>query len=135
MNFVNKLSGSLQGIVACELPDFDHSKIYTDLMVEDHYDSLAPLKRLISRNINKVVDDCKHFKIGKSGAPKDRFAKYQGYKKMLLLCRSADAYVVDVLEAYYNEKYFDYPNNDNKKMGSACAMTDRGSYFLYMVIS
>lgn len=134
MKFTKKLSDSLQGIALGELPDFDQEKIYTDLLVVDHYADFAPLKRVITRNINKVVDNCKHFKIGKTGAPKERFAKYNGYKKMLLLCECSNAYVVDLLESYYNEKYFDYPNNDNKKMGSACAMTDRGRYYLYMVV-
>ncbi|MCR4561130.1 MAG: hypothetical protein K5685_13715 [Bacteroidales bacterium] len=115
--------------------DFANANIFTDYLIVDKGSEIPALKRLITRNINSIIPVCKSFKIGKTGCPDNRFVNYKNYDKMILLCQSSDCSVIEVLEAYYNQKYFQHPKNDNKWLGSAGIMTNSENlYFLYMVI-
>lgn len=127
------LSG-LQGFLSSCAPCFP-SGISTGLLVSARKsDNLAALKRRISKSVNLLVDGCKSFKIGKSGCPKGRFSNYSGYSRMLLLCKSRCASVIETLEAYYNCKYRHHPKCDNVNGGSASYMSESGLYFLYVVL-
>lgn len=112
-----------------------NDNIYTDYLVEDDGEEIPALKRRITRNINTIIPHCKSFKIGKTGCPDNRFVNYKDYSKMVLLCHSADCGVIEVLEAYYNQKYFNHPKNDNQRLGSAGIMSNSDNlYYLYIVI-
>lgn len=110
--------------------------IYDDFLVTDsRRRSLATLKRGITRGINTIIAGCNGFKIGKTGVPADRAAAYRSYSRMFLLCRSRSRGVIEVLEAYYNEKYHGAYGNDNSNRGSAGVMANsHGCYYLYIVV-
>lgn len=114
---------------------FRNENIFTDCLVVDNNSEIPALKRLITRSINKIVKQCKSFKIGKTGCPDNRFANYKDYDRMILLCQSSDCGIIEVLESYYNQKYFAHPKNDNQRIGSAGIMSNSDSlYFLYIVV-
>ncbi len=127
----NGLQGFLQSCASC----FALGSIDTDLMVAaKKSDNLAAVKRIITKNVNLLIDGCKSFKIGKSGVPKRRFANYSGYSRMVLLCQSRCASVIEHLEAYYNTKYRNHAKCDNINGGSAADMSGSGLFFLYVVL-
>ena len=129
------VSKGLQGFLSSCTPCFPLGGISTDfLVVAKKTDNLAALKGKITKVVNSLVDGCKHFKIGKSGSPKGRFANYSEYSRMVLLCQSRCASVIETLEAYYNSKYRVHPKCDNINGGSASDMTGSGSFFLYVVL-
>lgn len=112
-----------------------------DYLIDQDYKKLSTsaLKRQISAVINQYIkEDINGFKIGKTGNPKKRnkSSDYKEYEQMYLLCMTKDQVLIEELESYYTDKYFDNPKNDNKKRGSAnksVAIVD-GKHFLYMVI-
>lgn len=118
--------------------DFDgisNERIFTDYLVEETDQEYRTLKGMMTRRINKIISQGGRFKIGKSGNPDGRFSSYQGYSSMFLLCKSSDMGTIEVLETYLNNKYYNYPNCDNERGGSAGLMTNRyQDYYLYLVV-
>lgn len=119
-----------------ELTEFTGKNIVTDF--HKFFDSKeeTEAKKHATRSINKIVAQCKDFKIGKSGVPQTRKYAHSGFDKLYVIIESLDGDFIDELESHYNEKFFDNPKNVNKKKGSAGVMTDEGyGYFLYVVVN
>lgn len=117
-----------------EKPSFLGDIDADSLVVAKKTDNLSAVKRRITKSVNLLIDGCKRFKIGKTGVPERRFANYGGYDRMVLLCKSRCASVVETLEAYYNCKYRNHPKCDNIRGGSAADMSVGGKFFLYVVL-
>lgn len=119
-----------------DLEGIDNSKVFDDYLLEDNGQDYRIMKSVITRRIEKIITNVDRFKIGKTGYPDGRVSNYPEYSAMYLLCHSNDRATIEVLEAYYNQKYCDYDYCDNQRKGSAGIMTNRHKdYYLYIVVA
>lgn len=118
-----------------DLEGIDSSKIFIDYLLEDKGQEYKTIKSIVTRRIETIIKDCKRFKIGKTGYPDQRISNYSNYSAMYLLCHSDDRATIEVLEAYYNQKYCEHQRCDNQRVGSAGIMTNKyNDYYLYIVV-
>lgn len=98
-------------------------------------DNLSVVKRTLTRRINRMIRDCRGFKIGRTSAPEKRSGKYEKYKTMQVLC-AARQDIIQELEDYYIHRFLEDPRNDNKNRGSAgpAGTTIDGRHYLYVVM-
>ena len=117
----------------------DISQFSEEDIVIDYVKLFAPnevtkAKRHTTKTINRLLKGVKSFKVGKTGAPKERNSAHTKFKTMYLLVESTDKEFINGLEAIYNEKYISNSKNENCKIGSAGEMTDKtGRYYLYFI--
>ena len=111
--------------------------IFDDLLqVVSTTSDLTTVKNNTTRRINFILEEIKHkgFKIGRTSSPEQRSGGHKEYNKMFLLCMGPKS-VIENLEAYYNERYINYPKCDNRKAGSAGPSVKVGSaHYLYLVL-
>lgn len=125
----------LESIIGEEPIGIGNDNVFDDFLVSgSDYADMTSLKQAITRNINAITDGCEGFKIGKTGDPGNRANAYRQYSAMYLLCRGSRS-DIEVLEAYYNDKYHGHPRNDNQRRGSAGIMSNsHHRYYLYVVV-
>ncbi len=121
-----------------EIKGIDTEKIFIDFNLRHFKKSnISVLKGRITRNINKIItSDCRAFKIGKTGNPNKRYDNHcVNYHSMFLLCESRYPDVIEHLEEYFIDKYFEHPKNENKKGGSAgITKSVDGKHYLYIAV-
>lgn len=101
-----------------ELKKISTDHIYCDYL-NKHYKKTheGALKANITKSINKIVEQYKGFKIGKTGNPPVRNLNHKEYSEMFLLCESKNPEFIYTLESTYNNKFIEHKKNDNKKVG------------------
>lgn len=121
-----------------ELKNVRPENIFEDFLFQHFKKSkLSASKGKITRVINKaIIPEFSAFKIGKTGNPNRRAKEHSvNFDKVFLLCKSKYPEHIVELESYYNEKYFDHPNNENKVKGSSGANSSvDGFYYLYVAV-
>lgn len=105
------------------------------MIICNSHERLTTTKRCTTMCINKIIADCKAFKIGKTGDPQSRAANYGDFDKMYLLVQSKNSLLIDRLEGYYTQKYYGHKKNMNINRGSAAVMaSSHRTYYLYIVV-
>jgi hypothetical protein len=117
-----------------EITEFSQKDILTDKAKFFKSSEETKAKIHITKTMNKLIENAKNFKVGKTGSPSDRNKQHTEFKKMYVIVESDKKDFIEDLECIYNEKYITNKKNKNLKIGSAGTMTDKkGRYFLYFV--
>lgn len=117
-----------------DISEFDQKDILVEKAKFFKSSEETKAKIHITRTMNKLIDNAKSFKVGKTGSPSDRSKQHTAFKKMYIIVESNEKKFIEKLEGFYNEKYISNKRNKNLKIGSAGKMTDKAErYFLYLV--
>lgn len=113
-------------------PDY----VFADFMIKiDAGDNLKSKKTQITNAINTIIENFDSFKIGKTGDPNHRSSKHFEYSSMFLICKSKNPDIIEFLEAFYINKYYTHPKNENFNRGSAGVMCNsHHAYYLYVIV-